>query len=283
MTLNAWLRYAQGVLEAAGVEDAHVDPIWLACQALNASRASLRLRGAQMLEPPVEEALMALLARRAAREPLQYILGNQPFMGLTFRTDPRALIPRQDTETLCELARELARAYRRPRVLDLCTGSGALGVSVARLCPGAQVTATDVSGDALSLARENAAALGAEVEFLQGDLFEPVSGRSFELILCNPPYIESGALASLQQEVRREPLLALDGGPDGLAFYRRIAQALPGALAQPSDVLMEVGMGQAQAVARLLEGALEGASISIERDLCGVERVVRAQRRGKRC
>ena len=225
--MGAALSEAAARLAAAGVPDAALDAEYLLAEVLHCPRLSLRLEKARALTEAQTQAYEALLSRREAREPLQYILGTQPFMGFSLRVDARALIPRNDTETLCEQA--LFRLRPGQRALDLCTGTGALAIAMKKRCPGAAIVATDISGDALSLARENAAALGAEVRFVQGDLFAPVAGERFELIVSNPPYIPTAELAELPHEVTGfEPSLALDGGADGLVFFDRlVAEALP--------------------------------------------------------
>lgn len=210
-----------------------------------------------------------LLSRREQGEPLQYILGEWEFMGLPFYADARALIPRQDTELLCETALERIanRGYRS--VLDLCTGGGCVAVAVARLA-GAEldVTASDVSADALALAAENAALNEVKIAFVQSDLFEGIAGK-FDLIVCNPPYLTESDMANLQKEVTFEPRLALYGGVDGLDFYRRIAAAYNEHLSEGGTLLMEIGSTQGESAAALFTGKTR-----VLNDLCGNPRVL---------
>lgn len=210
------------------------------------------------LMPRLEE----LVSRRKSGEPLQYILGKWEFMGLPFYTRHCALIPRQDTETLCEEA--LAIGGRT--LLDLCCGTGCIGVSLAKL-GGFEVTFGDISRDCIDLARENAALNGVAGSFVLTDMFGNISG-SYDMICINPPYIPTSHLALLQAEVKREPALALDGGADGLDFYRRIARDYAAHLNLGGALLMEVGAGQAEDVAAMFPNAGR-----IE-DICGIERVV---------
>lgn len=210
------------------------------------------------LMPRLEE----LVSRRKSGEPLQYILGKWEFMGLPFYTRHCALIPRQDTETLCEEA----LAIGGKTLLDLCCGTGCIGVSLAKL-GGFEVTFADISPDCLALARENAALNGVPGSFVLTDMFGNISD-SFDLICVNPPYIPTSELASLQAEVKREPVLALDGGADGLDFYRRIARDYATHLSPGGALLMEVGAGQAADVAEMFLKA------EIIKDICGIERVV---------
>lgn len=212
------------------------------------------------LMPRLEE----LVSRRKSGEPLQYILGKWEFMGLPFYTRPCALIPRQDTETLCEEALKING--RGKTLLDLCCGTGCIGVSLAKL-GGFEVTFGDISPDCLGLARENAALNGVSGKFLLTDMFSDISD-SFDLICVNPPYIPTSELASLQTEVKREPVLALDGGADGLDFYRSIARDYATHISPGGALLMEVGAGQAADVAEMFSKA------EIIKDICGIERVV---------
>lgn len=214
------------------------------------------------LSTALRERIEGIVKRRAQGEPLQYILGKWEFMGLPFYTRPCALIPRQDTETLCEEA--LAIGGRT--LLDLCCGTGCIGVSLAKL-GGFEVTFGDISRDCIDLARENAALNGVAGSFVLTDMFGNISG-SYDMICVNPPYIPTSDLALLQAEVKREPALALDGGADGLDFYRRIARDYAAHLNPGGALLMEVGAGQAEDVAAMFPNARR-----IE-DICGIERVV---------
>ena len=205
-------------------------------------------------------------------------------MGYTFYVNEHVLIPRMDTECLVEEAvRDIRETLKsKPeaepdsvRVLDLCTGSGCIGISVKLLCPKVRVFLSDLSDQALEVARRNAERLGASVEILQGDLFEPVEGR-FDYILSNPPYIPSGDIKELMPEVRdHEPLMALDGSEDGLAFYRRIIDACPRYLKTGGSLIFEIGAWQGQDVEKLLQNA-GFSNIRTLQDLAGLDRVVRA-------
>ena len=273
MTVMTALKMARERLKA--VPDPKWDGECLLAHALRADRLSLLLDKGRVLTAQEEAAFEALLSRREKREPLQYILGVQSFMGFPFKTDPRALIPRFDTEALCQEA--LSHIGLGDRVLDLCTGTGCLGVSIKKLCPGAEVTATDVSAEALALARENGAALGAAVRFLLGDLFAPVAGERFSLIVSNPPYIPDGLRGKLQAEVEREPALALFAGAEGLDFYRRIAREAPGHLPDGGWLCLETGDGEAENVSAMLQKDFE--QIRVICDLGGLPRVVSARKR----
>lgn len=274
MTFGEWITRARAELERAKNPDAHVDARLLVCGLLEIAPG--RLAGICGKEMPMEQQaeLDKRLARRVSGEPLQYIEGAAYFMGLKFAVDSRVLIPRQDTETLCEHALMLLRGQTGAEVLDLCTGSGAIAVSVARLQPGLRVTATDISPDALNVARENARLHGVCVRFLQGDLFAPVAGEQFDAILCNPPYLSADDMSHLQAEVAREPQMALFGGEDGLAFYRQLAEGIYRHLKPGGCALFEVGEGQAAEVLRLMSENATCTASGTVKDLPGVERVV---------
>ena len=272
MRARELLKEAQRRLTASGSPDPGADAQWLLSDALRVQRGALAL----LLDGEVAgEALdwfLRALARRESGEPLQYVEGFAWFYGRKFRVDSRVLIPRGDTETLCEAA--LKKLRPGMRALDLCTGSGILAITFRLEVPGASITGADVSFEALEVARENGAALGASVTWAQGDLFGAVSG-AFDLVACNPPYLTGEDMRCLQPEVAREPKLALYGGADGLDFYRRIAEELPEKLNPGGTALFEVGLGQAGKVTEMLRplGAVETA-----KDLSGADRVVIVER-----
>lgn len=296
MTFRDWLTDAQQKLEASGCPDPHVDAAWLLEDMLGISTAQVRRYPDRIFTAEEEDLLARALSRRIAGEPLQYITGRADFMGLRFHVDPRVLIPRADTENLVEQALYLLKNTNKPHpaVLDLCTGSGAIGISIAKMFPKADVTLTDISPDALDIARMNAEINGVNVRFAQGDLFEAIGETKFDLVVSNPPYIPRADLAGLQREVQAEPKLALDGGESGLDFYRRIAREARFYLNPEGAVALEVGEGQARDVVALLEIGL-GLPIELHSpvyagqtapfnyksgiilDLNGVERVVWAR------
>jgi release factor glutamine methyltransferase len=211
----------------------------------------LRLNAVQPLSAEQEARYRALLLLRACRRPLQYILGTQAFYGHTLKVNESVLIPRPETETLCERALAAMETRKAPAVADVCTGSGAIAITLKLARPDAAVWAAELSPEALSLARQNAVENAAEITFVEGDLLEPLQGLAFDCIVVNPPYIPSGELSHLQPEVCAEPRMALDGGADGLTFYRRLAQGAPALLKPGGWLLTEFGDGQADAVAAL--------------------------------
>ena len=266
------LTWTREYLTAKGVENARLEAEWLLCAATGLDRVGLYLNYDRPLSDAELAAYRAMVGRRARREPLQHILGTQEFCGLEFEVTPDVLIPRHDTETLVSAA--LARAPGATSVLDVGTGSGCIAVVLARQLPEARVTAVDLSGAALEVARRNGEKHGVVVEFLHGSLLEPVAGRCFDLIVSNPPYIPTADIAGLEPEVRdHEPLGALDGGKDGLDAYRSLIPAALACLDPGGWLMVEVGIGQAAAVAALFT-AIGFAGIFTARDPGGIERVV---------
>jgi len=253
----------------AGIAAARLEAQLLLAHVLGCSRVQLYTGFDKPLAEPELAGFRALIKRRLGGEPVAYLLGEQEFWALPFYVDASVLVPRPDTETVIEVARSLRPDPAAPcRVLDLCTGSGAIAISLARELPGARVVATEVSPEAAAIARRNVErnAVADRVEVRVGDLFAPVAGERFDLIASNPPYIATAVLATLAPEVRCEPRLALDGGPDGLAFYDRICAAAPAHLLSGGALVLEHGFDQADAVRARLEAA--GLSrITLVRDL----------------
>jgi release factor glutamine methyltransferase len=231
------LEWTQGYFAQKGVDAPRLTAELLLAHALGCDRVRLYLDFDKPLGDPELATYRELVRRRAEREPTAYLLGAREFYGRRFAVDPHVLVPRPETELVLEAA--LAALPAAGRALDLCTGSGVLGITLALERPGAQVMATDLSAEALEVARRNAAALGAPgVTFVTGDLYQPVAPEErFDLIVSNPPYVPRGELDTLSPEVQREPRLALDGGADGLAISRRIVAGAPARL-RPGGVLV---------------------------------------------
>ena len=276
MTIGDWLRHAAETLTESGSPDPQVDSKWIAEDILRMTPSELHFQLDRALDAGTYAQLETLLKRRANGEPLQYILGGAYFMGLRFSVDKRVLIPRQDTETLAESAIIALRGMKKPRVLDLCTGSGAIGISIKTLIPSAEVTLADVNMGAACFDPKKHD-LNADVDIRHGDLFKAVGRDQFDLIASNPPYIPRGDIDALQKEVQYEPLLALDGGEDGLDVYRRIAKEAPAHLKPEGYVYLEVGIGQADAVLQLIRENIDCAQSGVINDLNGVPRVVWAR------
>lgn len=284
-TIAAVLKWATDDFRARGIENPRLDAEVLLARALGATRTQLVIEMMKPLAPEELARFREMVKRRRAREPVAYILGEREFYGRTFRVDARVLIPRPDTETLVEVAlartRELSMSAR---VLDLCTGSGCVAITLARERPTTSVIGSDASEDALAVARENALRLGAyNVAFVRSDLYGDLpralgSRARFDAITANPPYIASGEIASLSADIARfEPRIALDGGESGLAIAERIVTGARDFL-EPNGVLaMEIGAGQSDRVALLFE---RSGFVDVERarDYARIERVISGRR-----
>lgn len=223
------------------------------CRALSCDSARLFMRGEERLTREQERMIDDMLARRISREPLQYILGEWEFMGLAIKCDSRALIPRKDTELIAERAMELIIKHDLSTALDMCAGSGCIGIAMAATGKLARVDFADISAPALSLARENAQMHGVRGEFIETDLFEGISGR-YDMITINPPYLSREDMGSIAPELSREPRSALFGGEDGLDFYRRIRDSVWEHVDSGGYVVMEIGATQADAVREIFGG-----------------------------
>jgi release factor glutamine methyltransferase len=261
------------------LDSPRLDAELLLVHALGATRVEIIIDSKRPLAGVELGRFRALVRRRRAHEPIAYIVGSREFYGRNFRVDRRVLIPRPDTETLVEVALGRTRALSLcMRALDLCTGSGCVAITLGRERPTAPITATDVSEDAIAVARDNGLRLGAyNVAFRVGDLFAPIDNlQHFDLITANPPYITSTEIDGLASDIRdHEPRLALDGGPEGLDLLRRIITGAPAHLSEGGVLAVEVADGQAARVVELFREA--GLSdIEVRRDYARVERVVSA-------
>ncbi len=282
MTYFEACRQVQQMFEAAGVPEPAIDARYLVEFVGDFTEAGYLLERNSEMPAELFEKLMSLVKRRCEREPIQYILGSQEFMGLPFICNKDCLIPRQDTEILVERAMKAVAVLRSEkqkkdgsdiRYIDICTGSGCIPISLAKLCGIKDASGTDISEGALKVAGRNAKLNAAEVAFFESDLFEKVEGK-FDIITSNPPYIDTGLIQGLIPEIwQYEPRIALDGGEDGLIFYRKIAGDAPKYLKNGGYLLFEIGDTQGEAVAGLmLENGFSG--VSVHKDLAGLDRVV---------
>lgn len=298
LSVKELIKIAERQLADAGVADAQIDAKELYCFLMGYDKTALMMHWQDVLQDNQCEAYFALIEKRAKRQPLQHITGEQEFMGFPFKVNEHVLIPRQDTETMVEDAIELLEkgtlrggAYGRGKplkgsadILDLCCGSGAIGIPLAKTFGKAKVVCTDVSPQALETARENASYNACKnIKFAESDMFEApfFNGRfgkkKFDLIISNPPYIESEVIEGLEPEVKdHEPRLALDGGTDGLNFYRKIAQEAAAYLKKDGVLMMEIGCEQKDAVKEILRQTGEYERIIGLTDLTGRDRIVAA-------
>ncbi len=291
MTLLELLNWSTQCLKDHQVKNPRLNAELLLAQSLNLNREGLYTHLQDPSGEEEREEFEQLVWKRLSGEPLQYILGYQEFWSIHLKVDPRVLIPRPETELLVEQSLSIltaARLERTPHVLEIGTGSGAVAISLATEVRDVFVVATDVSGEALLLARENAKSAGVlqRIEFVNGDLFSPIRRmpelEPFDLILSNPPYVDRSQIQNLAREIKDyEPGVALNGGEDGMAFYRTIVSQGPSYLRRGGWLLLEVGEGQGKRVSSMIEE--ESSFIGCERikDLSGIERVVKAQRKNE--
>ncbi len=258
-------------LEEAGIGEAELDARLLLEWICHTDRNDLLVHGERQVSGAEEEQYREAIARRASHIPLQHITGVQEFMGLEFLVSDKVLIPRQDTEILVEEAlRELTDGTR---ILDMCTGSGCILLSLLHYSNDCRGTGVDLSEEALAVARENADRLGLTADFIHSDLFEKVSGK-YDVIVSNPPYIASGRIPGLMEEVRlHEPMCALDGREDGLFYYRQILGQCREYLMRGGSLYFEIGYDQGGSVKALMEAA-GFHEVRVTKDYAGLDRVV---------
>ncbi|PIP19956.1 MAG: peptide chain release factor N(5)-glutamine methyltransferase [Candidatus Omnitrophica bacterium CG08_land_8_20_14_0_20_41_16] len=270
-------------------------------QALGCDRAALYFNKRGSLNSRQAAFVSTALKRRIKGEPIQYILGKTEFMGLEFKVNKDVLIPRPETEILVETAIKIVRKFvalakggqttalwpassqvRKLRILDIGTGSGCIAISLAKFLPEASITATDISDKALETAKENAKFNNVEdkIVFLRSDLFESLAicDMRYAICVCNPPYIAAGEIDNLQPEIKYEPRIALDGGKDGLGFYRRIIKEAPDYLRDNGILIMEIGFGQAQAIGDIFRESGNFKILEIVKDYNNIDRVITAKR-----
>ena len=275
-TISSLIQSITARLDAVGIKDAGIDARLLIRSAFKWS-AGQQL--GQLLDPPPEnrlDALESMVIRRESREPLQYITGNVEFYRRNFTVNESVLIPRPETEQLVDQVQAFVqeRGIENPRIADICTGSGAIAVSLALELPTAEVYATDISSEALIVAQKNADDMNAKLDIYKGDLLEPLYGQ-FDVIVSNPPYILASAMPSLQAEVTKEPSLALDGGNDGLDVIRPLFEGiLPQLKPTNSAAYIEIDPPIEDTVLALALSIFPNASISLLTDLSGLNRFV---------
>ena len=270
LTLKEALAKAVDKLRQMEVPDADIDAWYLLSYVTGLDRAAFFLHGEEPMAEPDMIRYCDLVTKRGERIPLQHLTGEQEFMGLDFHVNEHVLIPRQDTECLVE---RVLPYVDGKRVLEVCTGSGCIAIAIAKLGKPFIVHGVDISEEALAVARQNATELNASVELFAGDLMTRMDGQ-YDVIVSNPPYIPPSVIEGLMPEVRlHEPMLALDGGQDGLEFYRRIAGQAVTRLAPNGRLFLEIGCEQAAAVAEILQkqGYRE---VQVFQDLAGKDRIV---------
>ena len=270
------IKKAQNTLEAAGIADSQVDSWLLAEFVFGITRVKYYANMQMTVDGRSAEKYNELVNQRAGHIPLQHIIGTQEFMGLTFKVNENVLIPRQDTELLVENVVDYLGNDERT-VLDICTGSGCIAVSIDRLSKDSKVTAVDISEKALEVAQENNRLNNANVTFIQSDLFTNVTGK-YDIIVSNPPYIRTDEIPKLMEEVKsHEPVMALDGMEDGLYFYKKICGEASDYLNDNGKIFFEIGYDQGDDVSEILRQN-RFCNIEVLKDLSGNDRVVIARK-----
>lgn len=287
MTVLEILNRTKVFFEKKGVPDARLDAEYIICFGLGIKkRMDLYLNFDKPLSEAELDTLRPLVARRANREPLQHIVGDTSFRGHTIKCDTRALVPRPETEELVDMAKERLKDREKPFIVEVGTGTGAIAIACAKEIEGAKVLATDISNDALALARENAEANETAIEFAQGDLLDAITGESIakvagdssakiDCLIANLPYIPDGEKGKLQPEVDKfDPALALYGGPDGLSLVRKMLQQTEGKLNAGAPILLEIGSEQAEVLQAEAGNYPWLEFTGIHKDFCGNVRFV---------
>ena len=273
-SLKGLLADGTKMLTQAGIDEAELDARYILEYITGLNSAQYFIHSEDIIEKNKAEEFFRLIERRSKRIPLSYVIGTRDFFGLTFKVDENVLIPEQETELLVE---EVIKHSEGKSVLDMCTGSGCIAISIALFGKPSKVAASDISEKALEVARENAKSIKAgEISFIQGDMFENVTDK-FDIIVSNPPYIETGEIDELMPEVRDYiPRLALDGDIDGLKFYRIISKEAVKKLNKNGRIFYEIGYNQSRAVASIL---LENGftDVKIMKDYSGLDRIVMAK------
>ena len=276
MTYREAIETGTRILQKENIADAKIDAWYLLQMACKIDRNFYYLHEEDELTAEQQSEYESTVHKRAEHVPLQYIIGEQEFMGLKFKVNSNVLIPRQDTETLVEEALRVVEPGMR--VLDLCTGSGCIIISLAKNVADISCTGSDISKQALLVAKENAIANEVEVEWERSDLFENISG-TFDLIVSNPPYIPTGEIPGLMPEVRDfEPVDALDGKEDGLYFYRIITEKSPEYLTSDGYLYFEIGYDQGEAVSAMMRQC-GYTQVEVIKDLAGNDRVVKGRKK----
>lgn len=271
MNIEEVLQKATIKLKDNNIEEARSKARRLLAFTLEMSKEQIIMHNKEELTIEQENSYNEYVARIIIGEPIQYIIGKQEFMGIDFKVNPSVLIPQPDTEILVERTIEILKHLKEPKVLDLCTGSGAIAVSIAKYVPNSIIFASDISKQALEIARQNDNE--NKVNFVHSNLFENIDGE-FNVIVSNPPYIKTSEIQRLSKEVQNEPLLALDGGQDGLLFYREIIKQAHKYLEEQGYLCIEIGEDQKEQVITLINNCSYYKNIQAFKDLSGHDRVI---------
>ena len=277
LTIKQTLTKGTIMLKNSNIESPKLKARLLLQYILKKSRQYLIVYDNQKVDKKAQWEYFVNIEKLTKGMPLQHITHTQEFMKMDFYVDENVLIPRPDTEILVEETIKIAQTMERPKILDLCTGSGAIAISLKKYIPSAQVYAVDISKKALEIAKKNAHRLEAEVKFIESNLFEKIKNEKFDIIVSNPPYIKKSDINYLSQEVQKEPQIALDGGYDGLDFYRKISYQAIDYLKFGSYLCFEIGYDQKEEVLEILKGIEHYTKTYCKKYLCRNDRVVITQ------
>lgn len=279
MTIKEAINQAVIMLKNENIEAPKSKARMLLQATLNKTKEYLIIYDTQQISQEQRERYIKNVKRLISGEPLQYIIGKQEFMKLNFLVTKDVLIPRPDTEILVQEVIEIAKNIKNPVILDLCTGSGAIAVSIAKYVNNTKIYAVDISSKALDIAKKNAEFNGVRnnIEFIESNLFSKIKEQKFDIIVSNPPYIETDTIKTLPIDVQNEPHLALDGGKDGLDFYKKISKEAPKFLNNEGYLCFEIGYNQKKSVCKVLQEQGKYVNIYSKKDLCENDRLVVAQ------
>lgn len=279
MTINEVLNQAVIMLKNENIEAPKNKARMLLQATLKKSREYLMIYDTKEITSEEREKYIKNVKRLIQGEPLQYITGRQEFMKINFLITKDVLIPRPDTEILVEEVIKISENIKNPVILDLCTGSGAIAISLAKYIKNVHICAVDISSKALKIAKKNAELNGVKnnIDFIESNLFDKIKDKKFDIIVSNPPYIETDTIKKLSKEVQKEPKIALDGGKDGLDFYRKISNNGYRFLKRQGFLCLEIGYNQKNTVKQILENKKRYVNIRCIKDLCENDRVIIAQ------
>lgn len=282
ITVSDALRSAKKIFIDAKIDTPGLDAEVLLAEVLHADRLSLYVHPEKILTDEEFSRFKNFVERRAKKIPVAYIIGKKEFFGMNFFVTPEVLIPRPDTEILVQFVIDALKNFSGGvKIADMGTGSGAICISIVKNLPNATAATVDISPGAIEVAKRNAENLQVadRINFFPGNMFEPLSGKKFDCIVSNPPYIPTDEIKNLQPEVKTEPKIALDGGADGLNFYRQLVKVAPDFLLPDGFFAFEIGIGQAEEVKKIIRREEKFCDIKILKDLSGIDRVVTARKK----
>ncbi len=279
MTIQEAIEEATTKLNRAGIQSPKLKARLIMQFILDKTRQYIIVNDLLKLEEKQEEQYFNEIDKIEKGYPIEHITHQKEFMKLSFFVDENVLIPRQDTEILVEEVIEISKKINSKKILDLCTGSGAIGVSLAKYLPNCEITAVDISKKALQIAKKNAIINEVEkqITFISSDLFSNLESQKFDIIVSNPPYIKRNDIENLEEQVKKEPLIALDGGEDGLDFYKKIIKEAHKYLVSEGYLCLEIGYNQKDEVIKLIEKEETFKNIYSKKDLYGIDRIIIAE------